>query len=84
MTLFNRRELFTALNTELLFRVRNALAEAGLASTVRTAGLMDAAASRGRGVPGIRQDHLYQYQIYVHKQDYDRAYAVLQACLRKG
>lgn len=83
ITLFNRKQLFTALSDAMLFRVQNALAGVGIACAVRTPGIMGAAATRGRGVPGVNQAQLYSYEIYVQKQDYDRAYVALQSCLRK-
>jgi len=71
--LFNRRELLTTSSMEHQAKVRDALAANGIDYRVRvksnTGGL-----SRSRMVmPGTRMDMMYQYYIYVKKEDYDKA-----------
>ena len=81
LTIFNRRELLTALSAEQLFRVKNALADAGI--PCHTAALDHGGPFRTRGrTPFIKMDYLNQYKIYVHKYDYDRAMAAIQTALR--
>ena len=39
--------------------------------------------TRGRGMPFIQAEYLYQYRIYVHKSNHDRAMAAIQPALRE-
>jgi len=82
ITVFNRRQLIVVLNTEKLWRIRNALAEAGIECYVRTHGSFAGAGNRSRGVPGVRPEHSQQYTVYVKKQDYDCALRAIQPALR--
>lgn len=81
LTIFNRRELLTVRSTEQLFRVKNALADAGIPCHTATLNRGGPFQTRGR-TPFIKTDYLNQYQIYVHKDDYDRAVAAIQPALR--
>ena len=81
---FNRRELITILSQQKLFRVREALSTAGIASYVKTHGAARSAERARYGTAGLRQDTLYTYTIYVHKDDYDRAIAAIQPALREN
>ena len=84
ITIFNRKELVTLVSMQKLFRVREALANAGIESHVKSSGAMAAAANRKHGVPFVNQDSAYTYTIYVYKKDYDRAVAAIQPALRNG
>ena len=71
--LFNRRELLTTTSMAQQAGVRDVLAANGIDYRVRvrsnTGGF-----SRSRTVmPGVRMELMYQYSIYVKKEDYDRA-----------
>ena len=71
--LFNRKELLTTSNVEQQSRVRDLLAANGIDYRVRvksnTGGM-----SRSRTVlPGTRMELMYQYYIYVKKDDYEKA-----------
>lgn len=71
--LFNRRELLTTTSMEHQSRVRDILAANGIDYQVRvksnTGGM-----SRSRTViPGTRMELAYQYDIYVKKDDYEKA-----------
>ena len=71
--LFNRKELLTTVSMEQQAKVREVLAANGIEYRVRarnnTGGL-----SRSRTViPGMKQELLYQYYIYVKRSDYEKA-----------
>lgn len=71
--MFNRKELLTTVSMEQQSRVRDILAANGIDYRVRvksnTGGM-----SRSRTViPGTRMELVYQYYIYVKKDDYEKA-----------
>lgn len=84
LTVFNRKELITLVSMEKLFRVREALSNAGIESHVKSSGAMPFTAGRKHGIPFVDQDSAYTYTIYVHKNDYDCAVATIQPALRNG
>ena len=68
--LFNRKELLLTSSMERQARVRDVLAANGIPYRVKTSSNI----SRSRGImPGMRMDMLYQYRIYVKKDDYEKA-----------
>ena len=68
--LFNRKELLITSSMERQARVRDILAANKIPYLVRTSSNL----SRSRTViPGMRMDMLYQYHIYVKKEDYEKA-----------
>ena len=68
--LFNRKELLLTTSMERQARVQDVLAANGIPYRVKTSSNI----SRSRGVmPGMRMDMLYQYRIYVKKDDYEKA-----------
>ena len=81
LTIFNRGELITVLSAEKLFRIKNALAEAGIPCHAAVLNQGGPFQTRGRS-PFMKMDALNQYMIYVHKDDYDRATAAIQPALR--
>jgi len=71
--IFNRRELLTTSRMEQQAKVRDILAANGIEYRVRvksnTGGM-----SRSRTVlPGTRMEAMYQYYIYVKKEDHEKA-----------
>ena len=84
ITFFNRKELITLVSMQKLFHVREALANAGIESHVKSSGSMPLTADRNRGVPFVNQDSAYTYTIYVRKDDYSLAVAAIQTALRNG
>lgn len=84
ITIFNRKELIVLVSMQKLFHVREALANAGIESHVKSSGAMPFTAGRKHGIPMIDQDSAYTYTIYVHKENYDRAVAAIQPALRNG
>ena len=83
ITIFNRKELVTIASQQKLFRIREALANTGISSHIKTHGILGFAANRSRGVPCVNQDAAYTYTIFVHRDDYDRALAAIQPVLRR-
>ena len=84
ITIFNRKELIVLVSMQKLFHVREALANAGIESHVKSSGAMPFTAGRKHGIPFVDQDSAYTYTIYVRKEDYDRAAAAIQPILRNG
>ena len=82
--IFNRKELITLVSMQKMFRVREALSDAGIESHVKSSGAMAFTAGRKHGIPFVDQDSAYTYTIYVHKNDYDRAAAAIQPALRNS
>lgn len=82
LTVFNRQELITVLSQEKLFRVRDALSAAGIASYTKVHGTAQTGGRGHSGTASLRQDALYTYTIYVRKDDYDRAARAIQPALR--
>ena len=82
LTILNRKELITIASMRKLFRIREALAEAGISSHTKTHGILSGTANRSRGLPGLNQDAAYTYTIYVHRDDYHRAVQAIQPALR--
>ena len=76
ITIWNRRKLISVSSQQMYFLIRGALSDAGLSSGTRTRGLYAAAARRSRGPLRLL------YTIYVHRDDYDRAFAAIQSSLR--
>ncbi|WP_312634627.1 hypothetical protein [Oscillibacter sp.] len=84
ITIFNRQELITLASTEKFFNVREALSAAGISNHIKIRGSGAGWSSRERGIPGMRQDAMYTYTVYVHRDDYDKAAAAMQTALRNG
>ena len=84
LNIFNRQELVTIASQQKFFRIREALANAGIASHTKTHGILGAAAhQRARGfTPPRVQDAAYTYTVYVRREDYHRAVNVIQSALR--
>ena len=73
--LFNRREVLLTNSMERQARVRDLLAENGIPCQVRCRSNY----SRSRTVlPGTQPDALYRYYIYVKKEDYEKAKALIR------
>lgn len=82
ITVFNRRELIITMKMDLQAQVRDILSQNGIDYTVKTVNLQAAPLlgnSRGRtGSFGINQDYPYEYKIYVHKKDFEKAVSLLK------
>ena len=74
LTLFNRRELITTFSMEKQAKVRDILSQNGIGYRVKTNSHSSGTYARGRtGSHGLNADHAYQYTIYVHRNDYEKA-----------
>ena len=83
LNIFNRQELITIASQQKFFRIREALANAGIASHTKTHGLGAAAHQRARGfTPPRVQDAALTYTIYVRREDCHRAVEAIQSALR--
>ena len=75
ITIFNRKEFAVALTHKDRDRFCRPLDEAGIPYVVRAASTthgMGRSTQRG-GMIGIDTEYAFQYRIYVHKSDYERA-----------
>lgn len=74
ITVFNRKELIITMEMKRQAEVRDILSQNGIAYAVKTTNLHAAGNMRGRtGSFGINPDYSYEYKIYVHKNDFERA-----------
>lgn len=77
LTFFNRRELLTTYSLERQAQVRDLLSANGIAYTTRTVNANSTSALGGgrarTGTFGQNMQLAYQYLVYVHKNDYERA-----------
>lgn len=82
ITIFNRRELIITMDMSRQSEVRTILSDNSIDYTVKTTNLQNSSAVGGRtrrtGSFGINQDYSYEYKIYVHKKDYDKAVALIR------
>ena len=82
ITIFNRKELIITMELKRQSEVRDILSQNGIDYTVKTTNLQAAAvvgSQRGRtGNFGINQDYSYEYKIYVHKKDFERAVSLIR------
>ncbi len=82
MMFFNRRQLITLTSMQEHLRIREALAGAGIASSVKVWGTARAMERRARLGGGLRED--VSYTVYVTKGDYDKASALLRTLRQNG
>ena len=77
ITIFTRKELLITLDMKHQANVRDILTTNGIDYTVKVTNRQNAAilgSSRARtGSFGMNTNLSYEYKIYVHKKDYDRA-----------
>lgn len=77
ITVFNRKELIITMDMNRQTEVRNILSQNGIDYTVKTTNLQTApflGNTRGRtGSLGIKPDYSYEYKIYVHKKNFEKA-----------
>lgn len=78
ITIFNRKEVCVTYDMKEQARVRDILARNGIDYSVKTVNRMSASAvsagDRGRvGTYGQDASAMYEYKIYVHKTDYEKA-----------
>lgn len=77
ITVFTRRELLITMDMSRSANVRSLLAANGIEYSIKVTNLRSTSAigsSRARnGSFGIDQNRSYEYKIYVHKNDYEKA-----------
>ncbi|MBQ8858097.1 MAG: hypothetical protein IJ024_08150 [Lachnospiraceae bacterium] len=78
ITIFNRKELILTYKMKEQGDVRMILSQNKIPYKITTRNIGDAHSFRGHtGVLGLNTDLLYEYRIYVHKDDYDRAVVLI-------
>lgn len=80
MNIFNRKELLIAYDLNRLNQLRDALFQAGIDYQYRTKDLTSPTIAGGRGRTGtfgIDSSASVEYKLYVRKEDYSRARALL-------
>ena len=71
VNVLNRRELLLTQSMEQQAKIRSILSANGIDYQIKTINLPN---QRGhRGSLGIHSDCTYEYKIYVHKKDYEKA-----------
>ena len=80
LTPFNRRELYMTYNMNDRVRVCDILRANGIDYLIKTTNTTAPAMGgrRGGSTLGVNMDYAYEYKIYVHKDDYDRALHLIQ------
>ena len=75
LTMFNRRELHMTYDMSDRVRVCDILRANGIDYRLKTTNTTSSAMGgrRGGNTFGLNMDYAYEYKIYVHKNDYDRA-----------
>ena len=75
LTMFNRRELHMTYDMSDRVRVCDILRANGIDYRLKTTNTTSSAMGgrRGGNTFGVNMDYAYEYKIYVHKNDYDRA-----------
>lgn len=82
ITIFNRRELIVTMEMNRQSEVRDVLAQNNIDYAVKTVNLQSAPILGNRrgqvGSLGINQNYSYEYKIYVHKKDYEKAAGLIR------
>ncbi|MEA4970679.1 MAG: hypothetical protein VB051_09160 [Candidatus Pelethousia sp.] len=77
INIFNRREVCLTRSMDEQARVRSLLNGLGIETHTISGNLNRA--GRHHGIPGIDLESAYEYYVYVHKKDYDRARQALHS-----
>lgn len=81
ITVFNRKELMITMDFNKYADVKEVLSANNIPHVTKTANLTNAQAvgsHRGyQGSLGVNQKYSYEYKIYVHKRDYDKAVGLI-------
>ena len=82
ITVFNRKELIITMEMNRQAEVRDILSQNGIDYTVKTTNPETAPILGDRrartGSFGINPDYSYEYKIYVHKKDYEKAVSLIK------
>ena len=79
ITIFNRREVLLTREAAAYDDARSRLQAAGIAYQTRCRDMLRGRGGRNsRSNFGLNQEFLYEYTIYVHREDVERAKHILQ------
>lgn len=82
INIFNRKELTVTMDMNRQWEIRDILSQNGIDCTVETVNLQAAPVAGSRrgqtGSLGINQNCSYEYKIYVHKKDFEKAAALIR------
>ena len=82
ITFFNRKELLITMDLNKQADVRSILSANSIPYVIKTTNLQSpqfAGSNRGRlGTLGVNQNYSYEYKIFVHKNDYDKALGLIR------
>ena len=81
LTIFNRRELFVTFSEKTLCTLKSALADAGIPFCTKYYSPFGRMNGHARGMAFQNSDISREYKIYVHVNDYDRAFAAIPKAL---
>lgn len=77
LTIFNRKELIVTMEMNRQSEVKDILSQNGIDYTVKTTNFQAAPILGNRrgqiGSLGLNQNYSYEYKIYVHKKDFEKA-----------
>ena len=83
MTIFNRKLLFQTFSIKIQAQIREALNANGIDYQVKTRSMSGPTLFSSRhanvGSFGMNMDYNYEYYIYVHKDDFERAEYILNS-----
>ena len=87
ITIFNRKELVFTYSMKEQGDARMLLSQNKIPYKITTRNIGDAHSFRGSarghfGSAGLQSDLLYEYRIYVHKDDFEKACAILQGKIK--
>jgi len=71
MNIFSRREIYLTRSLDEVDRVTGCLVSNKIDYVIATNSMTNP--GRRHGVPNVKIEYAYEYRIYVHKNDYDRA-----------
>lgn len=81
ITILNRKELLVTMDMKKQAAVIDALSANNISYIIKTTNITNSQAvgsHRGyQGSYGVNQDYAYEYKIYVHKNDYDKAVGLI-------
>ncbi len=82
ITLFDRKELLNTIDMKHQSIIRDILSANGINYKIKVTNLQSApviGSGRGRvGSFGINQAYSYEYKIFVHRKDYDKALSLIK------
>lgn len=82
ITIFNRQELLVTMDMNRQAEIRDLLASHNIEYVIKTINLQDAHLTGNKrsktGSIGIKKEYSYEYRIFVHKRDYEKAKKILK------